>query len=84
MAFRRAALLHLATQCAQVIGSDFVELAILEDRKDVPVDDVFAHRLGAVGHTGTRQPLLGYVAEGLGGAVSRRLSRCFSSAGDLP
>ena len=61
----RSACLHLGAQCAQVIRVDLGEELVAERRHDVPVDDAFAHRAGAVGHARFRQPLDGKFLEGL-------------------
>lgn len=72
---RAFTLLHNASRWSG--GGDFFHLAILEHQQDVAVDDVLAHRQGAVGHAGIGQLACRHAAKILA-AVSRRLARCFS------
>lgn len=60
---RAFTLLHKARK---VIGGDFVEQPAPEHRQYVAVNDMLAHRAGAAGHLGVRQPLERYIAEVLG------------------
>ena len=63
---RSTAILDLVAQGAQVISGDFVEFSILEERQNVPIDDVLAHSLEAVYHPGACYPLGGEVTKSLG------------------
>lgn len=64
----RPAFLDLVAQGSQVFGLDLGQQAVLEDRQDVPVDDVLAHGARAVGQSCIGQPRLHCRAEGLDGA----------------
>ncbi|MCY1360011.1 hypothetical protein D9M69_466180 [compost metagenome] len=64
----RPALLDLVAQDPEVLGLDFGQQAVLEDRQDVPVDDVHACGAGAVGPFRMSEERLHRRAEGLDGA----------------
>lgn len=53
-------------QRAQIVGADLGKQSVLEDGKDVAVDDTLAHCARAVGHAGIGQPAGQHVAKGLG------------------
>lgn len=63
---RRTSGFHLVAQRAQIVGTDLGEQSVLEDGKDVAVDDALAHCTRAVSHAGIGQPAGQHVAKGLG------------------
>lgn len=49
-------------------------LPVLEGRRDVPINDALAHRLGAVSHSGACKPLLSHLVEGFSGGQAAFLA----------
>jgi hypothetical protein len=60
---RCAPVLHLGAQCAQVIGHDLDEQAVLPRRNDIAVEDRSAHGAGAVRHRRLLEPALAEFSE---------------------
>jgi len=74
--------LTFVAQGSQVFGLDLGQQAVLEDRRDAPVNDVLAHGTGPVGQSCIGQPRLHRRAEGLDGNHSAFLALLFQRGRD--